>query len=101
MRNAASPIAVAALTLAALAATPAAVSAADAGYGCFRVAGVSSINIRATAWSTAAVVATANRGEVLVKWKRYCAWRGFWCPVEKNGVKGHADKRYLLKVACP
>lgn len=88
----------AALGLAALTAAGAADAASN---GCFKVVGTPSLNIRATAFSGSAVIATARRGEILVKWKRFCAFRGFWCPVEKNGVQGHADKDFLQKVACP
>lgn len=70
-------------------------------YGCYKVVGVSAVNIRATAWSNAPVIAVANRGEILGKWKMFCHWRGFWCPVQKGSDKGWADKKYLQKVACP
>lgn len=79
--------------------TPAA--AADNAYGCFKVIGVSSINIRARPYSNSDVIGVAKRGEVLVKWKRWCTLRGFWCPVQKGSIAGHADKRYLMKVDCP
>ena len=51
--------------------------------------------------SKSSVVATASRGEVLVKWRRYCQILGYWCPVEKGGIRGHADKSFLEKVPCP
>ncbi len=100
MKNIRRAVLAAALGLAALTATGAA-DAASSGYGCFRVVGTPGLNIRATAFSTSAVIATASRGEILVKWKRFCALRGFWCPVEKGGIKGHADKSFLQKVPCP
>ncbi|MEZ5924883.1 MAG: hypothetical protein R3D57_10935 [Hyphomicrobiaceae bacterium] len=76
-------------------------AAADKIYGCYKVIGVSSLNIRARPYSNSDVIGVAHRGEILLKWKRWCAWRGFWCPVQKGSVAGHADKRYLMKVACP
>lgn len=76
-------------------------AAADKVYGCYKVIGVSSLNIRARPYSNSDSIGIAYRGEVLVKWKRWCALRGFWCPVQKGSVAGHADKRYLMKVDCP
>ena len=70
-------------------------------YGCYKVVGASAVNIRATAWSEAPVIAVASKGEILGKWKVFCHWRGFWCPVQKGSDKGYADKKYLQKVACP
>ncbi|MEZ5775301.1 MAG: hypothetical protein R3D33_11545 [Hyphomicrobiaceae bacterium] len=78
-----------------------AVPANAAVYGCYEVRGTSSLNIRAHAWSHSDVVGVARRGDLLVKWKMFCSLRGFWCPVEKDGIRGHADKRYLRKVTCP
>jgi uncharacterized protein YraI len=77
-------------------------AAEAATYGCFQVTGTAGLNIRATPFSSSAVVGTASKGEILKKWKRFCALRGFWCPVEKaNGLRGHADKAFLKKVPCP
>ena len=76
-------------------------SAADKVYGCYKVIGVSSVNIRARPYSDSDVIGVAHRGDILLKWKRWCTLRGFWCPVQKGNVAGHADKRYLMKVTCP
>lgn len=75
--------------------------AADKVYGCYLVIDAHSINIRKRAWSKSAVLTTANRGQVLKKWKRFCSLRGYWCPVQKGSIKGHASKAHLLKVDCP
>lgn len=86
----------------ALAALSLSANRASAGnYGCFKVVDASSVNIRKRAWSRSEVIGTASRGEVLVKWKAFCALRGFWCPVQKGSIKGHAAKKYLEKVDCP
>jgi hypothetical protein len=76
-------------------------SAADKVYGCYKVIGASSINIRARPFSSSNVIGVARRGQILLKWKRWCTLRGFWCPVQKGSIAGHADKRYLMKVTCP
>lgn len=69
-------------------------------YGCFRVS-ATEVNIRERAYSSSAVIGSASRGDLLLKWKRFCAWRGFWCPVQKGDIQGWADKGYLEKVPCP
>lgn len=70
-------------------------------YGCYKVTAAKSVNIRKRAWSKSPVIGSANRGEILVKWKAFCALRGFWCPVQKGNIKGHAYKKHLMKVDCP
>ena len=76
------------------------VSAATPAYGCFKVTGASSINIHRRPWSFSEIIGVASKGEVLVKWKRFCSLRGFWCPVQKGGIVGHADKSFLTPVPC-
>ncbi|SRR6056297_2967010 len=69
-------------------------------YGCYEVTG-GALNIRKRAWSKSPVLAVARRGEKLAKRRRFCAVRGFWCPVRtKAGVSGWADKQYLRNVSC-
>ena len=70
-------------------------------YGCYRVVGADAVNIRARPFSSSDVVGVAERGEILVKWRRWCTLRGFWCPVQRGDLKGHSDKRYLEPIACP
>ena len=75
--------------------------AVQARYGCFQVVGASTLNIRQRAYSKSPVVAVARRDQILGKWRRFCAIRGFWCPVETgDGVRGWADKRFLSKLSC-
>lgn len=69
-------------------------------YGCFRVT-ADEVNIRERAFSSSEVIGTARKGDILIKWKRFCAWRGFWCPVRKGGLTGWADKGYLETAECP
>lgn len=91
----------AALGLAAVLPSTSPATAADKVYGCYKVIGVSSLNIRARPYSDSDSIGIANRGDILLKWKRWCTLRGFWCPVQKGNIAGHADKRYLMKVDCP
>lgn len=70
-------------------------------HGCYRVVGVDLLNIRARPFSTSAVIGTAARGEFLIKWRGWCTLRGYWCPVQKGGLRGHADKTYLRVAPCP
>ncbi len=69
-------------------------------YGCFKVT-AASINIRDGAFSSSDVVGTAGRGEILVKRKRFCTLRGFWCAVRKGSIEGWADKAFMERVDCP
>ena len=70
-------------------------------YGCFKVS-VPELNIRQTASANGAVVATAIKNEILVKRRRYCTLRGFWCAVTTNkGIQGFADKSMMSVAACP
>ena len=70
-------------------------------HGCYRVVGADEINIRARPFSKSEVIGTAKRGEIVVKWRGWCTLRGFWCPVEKGGIRGHSDKSYLEPAPCP
>ena len=69
-------------------------------YGCFKVT-AESLNIRAKALSTADVLATARRGDILVKRRRFCALRGYWCPVAFGDSEGWADKAFFEAAPCP
>jgi hypothetical protein len=72
-----------------------------AGYGCFKVT-ASSLNIRARPYSSAEVIGTAYKGEILIKRKALCTLRGFWCAVRKGGIEGYADKANMEKLkVCP
>lgn len=66
----------------------------DDGYGYYEVVGTSSLNIRERPYTTSRVLAVAQKGEILVKWKRYCSLRP-WCPVQLDDVQGWAGKAYL------
>ncbi len=70
-------------------------------HGCYKVVGADAVNIREKPFSSSDVVGTASRGDVLVKWRRWCTLRGFWCPVQLGEVRGHSDKRFLEPAPCP
>jgi hypothetical protein len=69
-------------------------------YGCFKVT-AESINIRARPYSSADVIGTASKGDILEKRKFLCTPRGFWCAIRKGSLEGYADKSFMAKVACP
>jgi hypothetical protein len=70
-------------------------------YGCFKVT-AQQINIRGTAFSSGPVVATASKNEILIKRRRFCTLRGYWCAVTTNaGIQGFADKNLMTVAACP
>ena len=71
-----------------------------AGYGCFRA--TNDLNIRDRPYSSATVIGTAAKGDVLEKRKRWCTLRGYWCAVTtKNGLEGYADVAFMDKMPCP
>lgn len=76
-------------------------TASSTRFGCYRVVGADALNIRARPFSSSDVIGVAERGEILVKWRRWCSLRGFWCPVQQGDLKGHSDKRYLEPIDCP
>jgi hypothetical protein len=83
-----------------IAALSAPAEALSSRYGCYEVT-VGSLNIREKAWSRSQVLAVAKRGDKLAKRRRFCALRGFWCPVTTaDGVEGWAGKRFLKRTAC-
>jgi len=90
-----------AMSLAAgIAALSAPAAALSSRYGCYEVA-VDSLNIREKAWSSSKVLVVAKRGDKLAKRRRFCALRGYWCPVTNaDGVEGWAGKQFLKRTAC-
>jgi hypothetical protein len=69
--------------------------------GCFRVL-VDSLNVRRTAFATGDIIAVAREGDILIKRKRWCTWRGFWCAVTtEDGIEGYVDKKFIEVAACP
>ena len=74
--------------------------AVESRFGCYQVT-TSALNVRERAWSRSDVVTTVSRGAIVAKRRRFCALRGFWCPVRTaDGVSGWAAKRHLKRVAC-
>lgn len=69
-------------------------------FGCFKVT-AAELNIRDKAFASGAVVATARKGDILVKAKRYCTLRGYWCAVRAGAIEGFADKSFLEVAPCP
>ena len=70
-------------------------------YGCFLVT-ADALNIRARPYSSAAVIGTAVKGDVLEKRKLLCTPRGFWCAIRKGSINGYADKDHMVKLSvCP
>jgi hypothetical protein len=90
----------AAATAGGLVAAPKPADALSSRYGCYVVT-AGALNIRERAWSKSKVVGVARKGDKLAKRRRFCALRGFWCPVSKqDGVDGWADKRHLDRTPC-
>jgi hypothetical protein len=73
---------------------------AASNYGCFKVT-AAHLNIRARPYSTAEVIGTASRGDILEKRKLFCTPRGFWCAIRKGSLEGYADKANMRKINCP
>ena len=84
----------------AVAAAHAAPTSTRPAYGCFKVT-APELNIRAKPLSTAAVIGAARQGDFLVKRKRWCTLRGYWCAVSKGTLDGYADKNYMKVAPCP
>lgn len=74
-------------------------SSARPAFGCFTAN--ADLNIRDKAFASGAVIATAEAGDILVKRKRFCTLRGFWCAVSYDGVDGWADKSFMTVTPCP
>ena len=86
--------------VAGLASLPSPAEALSSRYGCYEVT-AGNLNIRAKAWSSSSVLAVARKGEKLAKRRRFCALRGYWCPVtNEDGVQGWAAKAFLKRTAC-
>lgn len=88
------------LALAALAGGAQAATTSRPAYGCFKVT-AAEINIRAKPLSSAAVLGTAHKGDILVKRKRWCTLRGYWCAVRRGTTEGYADKSFMKVAPCP
>lgn len=70
-------------------------------YGCFIVT-TDALNIRARPYSSAKIIGTAVKGDVLEKRKLLCTPRGFWCAIRKGSIEGYADKNHMVKLSvCP
>lgn len=89
-----------AVVVAAILAAGSATANAAKGYGCFLVT-ASEVNIRARPHSTAAIVGTAVKGDVLIKRKMLCTLRGYWCAIRAGAVEGYVDKAFMEKITCP
>lgn len=84
----------------ALGSQAAATQAAGKGFGCFLVT-ASEVNIRERPHSSADVIGTAVKGDILIKRKLLCTLRGYWCAVRAGSIDGYVDKAYMQKITCP
>ena len=70
-------------------------------YGCFKVT-APSLAIKEGAIGTTATLATADKGEILIKRRRFCTVAAGVCAVTTNkGVQGFADKKMMAVAPCP
>lgn len=70
-------------------------------FGCYKVT-AKTLNLRKRAWGKSDIVDVLERGDIVAKRRRFCAIRGFWCPVRTEGdLSGWADKKFLRRVSCP
>lgn len=73
-------------------------------YGCYRI-DAADLNIRERAFAASVSIATAAKGQIVIKSNRFCNWRGYFCAVEftRDGrtIRGYADKAYMTVVPCP
>ncbi len=68
-------------------------------YGCLKVT-APSIAIKEKSVGTSTTLATASKGEILIKRHRFCTFGS--CAVTTRGdVKGFAEKALLVVAACP
>lgn len=79
---------------------PAPANALESRFGCYRVT-AATLNVRKSAWGRSDILATVRRGELVAKRRRFCALRGFWCPIRtKAGIRGWVDKRFVRRARC-
>lgn len=69
-------------------------------FGCFQVS-VPQLNIRLKPDGDAAVIGSVKQGEFLIKRKRFCNFRGFFCAVQAGPLEGYADKNFMAVAPCP
>lgn len=90
-----------ALALGAFASTAATEISKRPAHGCFKVI-ADSLNVRRTAFATGEIVGVAVQGDILIKRKRWCTWRGYWCGIStEDGVDGYVDKKFIEMTPCP
>lgn len=70
-------------------------------YGCFKVS-TSEAAVREKASAAGAKIASAYKGETLVKRRRFCTLGGNWCAVTTNaGLQGFVAKADIAVAPCP
>ena len=75
-------------------------SAQSKSYGCFRIIEASSVRIRKRPYLWSKTIGYAQRGQKVVKNRRFCSVRGTWCRVRKGDLSGWIGKKFLKKVDC-
>jgi len=70
-------------------------------YGCFAVT-AESLNVRYAPYSSAKKIGVVSKGDVLIKRRPWCTFRGFWCAVKtESGREGYVDKNFMKVAPCP
>lgn len=70
-------------------------------HGCFQVI-ADSLNVRKTAFASGEIAGVAAKGDILIKRRPWCTWRGYWCAVRtEDGVDGYVDKKFVEMTPCP
>lgn len=83
------------LALGASAATATAQTGNRPVHGCFQVI-ADSLHVRRTAFASGEILGGAEKGDILIKRKPWCTWRGYWCAVRtEDCVEGYVDKKFV------
>ncbi len=69
-------------------------------YGCFKISNATSVRIRRKPYLWSKTLAFAQRGQKVVKNRRFCSIRGTWCRVRKGKISGWVGKKFLKKTSC-
>jgi len=69
-------------------------------YGCYKIINASTVRIRKKPYLWSKTIGYAQRGDKVVKNRRFCSVRITWCRVRHDDVSGWVGRKFLKKTAC-
>ncbi|MGI9405960.1 MAG: hypothetical protein ACR2O4_06275 [Hyphomicrobiaceae bacterium] len=75
-------------------------SAQTKNYGCFRIVNATSVRVRRKPYLWSKTLDYVQRGDKVVKNRKFCSVRRTWCRVQAGETSGWVGTKFLEETSC-